>query len=121
MSCITWIYQDRLVAEFQQHIAEHSRVFGEKMASALDSPRSLHHYAAETDLYVLAAVYAHRLVKAHPLVDGNKRLALYTALVFLALNNAPCGLAPGDADDAIVALAAGEIGAVGFARSLRPA
>jgi len=40
------------------------------------------------DLYQQAAAYAFHICQNHPFVDGNKRTALATALVFLALNGA---------------------------------
>ena len=38
------------------------------------------------DLYDQAAAYAFHICQNHPFVDGNKRIALATALVFLDLN-----------------------------------
>jgi death-on-curing protein len=38
------------------------------------------------DLYEMAAAYAFHLCQNHPFVDGNKRVALAAALVFLDLN-----------------------------------
>ena len=38
------------------------------------------------DPFEMAAAYLYHLVKNHPFVDGNKRVGLATALVFLELN-----------------------------------
>ena len=38
------------------------------------------------DLFEMAAAYLFHLVKDHPFVDGNKRVALASALVFLEMN-----------------------------------
>ncbi len=38
------------------------------------------------DLFEMAAAYLYHLVLNHPFVDGNKRVGLATALVFLELN-----------------------------------
>ena len=38
------------------------------------------------DLFEMAAAYAFHLCQNHPFVDGNKRVALASALVFLDLN-----------------------------------
>jgi len=38
------------------------------------------------DLFEMAAAYLYHLVMNHPFVDGNKRVGLATALVFLELN-----------------------------------
>ncbi len=38
------------------------------------------------DVFEMAAAYLFHLVKNHPFLDGNKRVALHSALVFLRLN-----------------------------------
>ena len=38
------------------------------------------------DLFEMAAAYAFHVCQNHPFVDGNKRVALASALVFLDLN-----------------------------------
>jgi death on curing protein len=38
------------------------------------------------DIFMMAAAYLFHLVKNHPFVDGNKRIGLATALVFLDIN-----------------------------------
>ncbi len=38
------------------------------------------------DLYTQAAAYAFHIAKNHPFIDGNKRVGLASALVFLELN-----------------------------------
>jgi death-on-curing protein len=35
----------------------------------------------------MAAAYIHHLVMNHPFVDGNKRVGLEAALIFLEINN----------------------------------
>jgi death on curing protein len=51
------------------------------MPSASFEGRFLH-----KDLYEQAAAYAFHLCQNHPFLDGNKRTALASALVFLGLN-----------------------------------
>lgn len=64
----------------------------------------------ESSLAVLAAAYGFGIVRNHPFVDGNKRTALASMIVFLNLNGMAL-VADHDAATAIVlALAAGEIG-----------
>ncbi|MBP8083551.1 MAG: type II toxin-antitoxin system death-on-curing family toxin [Spirochaetes bacterium] len=41
----------------------------------------LHH-----DVFEMAAAYAYHICQNHPFIDGNKRVALVTALVFLDFN-----------------------------------
>ena len=38
------------------------------------------------DLFLMAAAYAYHISSNHPFIDGNKRTALATALVFLEIN-----------------------------------
>lgn len=56
------------------------------LGSALERASNRYHYNNERNLYRLAADYVYSLGKAHALVDGNKRLAFMSALVFLELN-----------------------------------
>ena len=39
------------------------------------------------DLFDMAAAYAYHICQNHPFIDGNKRVALVSALVFLDLND----------------------------------
>ena len=78
------------------------------LESALARPINKLAYG-ETDLAVLAAAYGFGIAKNHPFVDGNKRTALASMIVFLGLNRLELD-APQEATTAIVlSLAAGEI------------
>ncbi len=58
--------------------------------SALAQPRATFDgESVHTDLVAMAAAYLYHLVSNHPFVDGNKRVGLACALVFLDLNDAP--------------------------------
>ena len=63
----------------------------------------------ETDLASLAAAYAFGIARNHPFVDGNKRVAFASILVFLGLNGLELNAPPEDATAVILAIAAGEI------------
>ena len=52
------------------------------------------------DLYEMAAAYTFHLCQNHPFLDGNKRVALVSALVFLDLNGVPIS----DPDDRLYPL-----------------
>ena len=54
--------------------------------SALNRPQQHYAYAADISIFDLAASYSYGLSKNHPFIDGNKRVALSTAAVFLELN-----------------------------------
>lgn len=55
------------------------------LISAVMSPKNRWHYTGG-DLYDLAAVLLIHLARNHPFVDGNKRVAAGSAIVFLAMN-----------------------------------
>ena len=78
------------------------------LESALARPQNKFAYG-ETDLAALAAAYGFGIARNHPFIDGNKRTALASMIVFLGINRMDLD-APQEAATAIVlALAAGEI------------
>ena len=85
--------------------------------SALASPRDrfLHE---EPDLFQLAAA-SHALTRNHPFVDGNKRVALTLAGVFLELNGPRLVASEAEAGRATLALSTRELDEHGFAKWLR--
>ena len=77
------------------------------LESALARPINKFAYG-EADFAALAAAYGFGIAKNHPFVDGNKRTALASMIVFLGLNQLELD-APQEAATAIVlSLAAGE-------------
>lgn len=85
------------------------------LESALARPRNKHAYG-ENDLAVLAAAYAFGIVRNHPFVDGNKRVAFAAIIVFLGLNEIDFVVEPEEATAVILSLAAGEIAENALAR-----
>jgi death-on-curing protein len=84
-----WLLEAVVLAVHQVQLAEHGGAPGvrdlELLRSALARPRNLLAYAeVEPTLFELAASYAYGLVRNHCFVDGNKRVALVSALTFLA-------------------------------------
>ena len=78
------------------------------LESALARPINKFAYG-ETDLAVLAAAFGFGIAKNHPFVDGNKRTALASMIVFLGLNQLELDVPQGAATAIILSLAAGEI------------
>jgi len=78
------------------------------LESALARPQNLFAYG-ESDLAALGAAYAFGIARNHPFVDGNKRTAFATLIVFLGLNGITFAPPPAEATASILALAAGEI------------
>ena len=88
---IVWISRALALAIHDRQLAEHGGATGIRdeglLESALARPRQLHTYGQPTpDLADLAAATAFGLARNHPFVDGNKRVALATCLVFLSEN-----------------------------------
>ncbi len=85
-----WVLPDAVVAIHQMLLSEHGGLPGIRDQKLLDSalarPRQRLSYDANVSIYELAASYSCGLSKNHPFVDGNKRIALTLAAVFLELN-----------------------------------
>ncbi|MGV3552425.1 type II toxin-antitoxin system death-on-curing family toxin [Rhizobium sp.] len=73
----------------------------------------------ESDLVVLAAAYLFGLAKNHAFLDGNKRIAIVTAGVFLERNGFKIVAPDHDLYNFVMAVAAGEIDEEGATRFLR--
>ena len=85
-----WILRDVVIAIHQMLLAEHGGLSGIRDETLLDSaltrPQQRFAYDDNFSLFKLAASYSHGLSKNHPFVDGNKRIALTVAAIFLELN-----------------------------------
>ncbi len=66
-----------------------------------------------------AAALMHSLACNHALVDGNKRLALLAAVVFLRINGHVLDLTDDESFDLTVSVAAGQLDAEGICKRLR--
>ena len=89
------------------------------LAAALPRPRQKFVYARGPDLATRAAAYAFGLTKNHGYVDGNKRAAFASIIVFLGLNEIDFDVPPQDASAIILSLAAGEVSEDGLTRWIR--
>jgi death on curing protein len=88
------------------------------LESALARPLNKFAYG-ETDLAALAAAYAFGIARNRPFVDGNKRAAFGSMIVFLGLDEIDLDVPPEDATAIVLEVAAGEIDEDGLARWLR--
>jgi len=79
------------------------------LQSALDRPRNKFAYG-EAGHAALAAAYGFGIARNPPFIDGNKRTALASMIVFLNLNGRALAAAQEMAAAIVLALAAGEIG-----------
>lgn len=97
MSEPRWLLQEVVLAIHKMLIAEHGGLPGIRDQGLLDSalarPRQQAAYGKKNSIFQLAAAYSYGLARNHPFVDGNKRIALTAAAVFLEINghtlNAP--------------------------------
>src|SRR3989304_8899313 len=90
------------------------------LSSAIAMPHaSFHGEYLHNDIYEMAAAYAFHIGKNHPFVDGNKRTALVSALVFLELNGISISDSQGKLYDAMLYLSTGKLNKSEFANILR--
>ena len=85
------------------------------LESALARPVNKFAYG-ETNLAALAAAYGFGIARNHPFIDGNKRTAFASIIVFLGLNGIDFDVAPEAATAIVLGVAAGEINEDGLAR-----
>lgn len=78
------------------------------LESALARPINKFAYG-ETSMAALAAAYGFGIARNHAFIDGNKRTALASIIVFLGLNGIDLNASQEDATAMILSLAAGEI------------
>lgn len=60
-------------------------------------------------LHEMAAAYLFHLIKNHPFVDGNKRVALMSAIVFLGFNDLALTAEPDELTSVVVGVAEGSV------------
>ena len=85
-----WVLPELVQAIHQTLVAEHGGLPGvldkDLLESALARPLQKATYETAASIFDLAASYSYGLARNHPFVDGNKRIALTVAAVFLELN-----------------------------------
>jgi len=117
-----WVLGRVVLAIHQMLLAEHGGSPGIRdqalLESALSRPRQRFEYAHDPTIFELAASYCYGLARNHPFVDGNKRVALTVAAVFLELNGHVLDAPETDAVVVIEKLAAGELTEEALARWL---
>jgi death on curing protein len=78
------------------------------LESALARPVNKFAYG-ETEIAALAAAYGFGIARNHPFVDGNKRTALASMIVFLGINGIDLDATQEEATAIVLGLAVGEI------------
>jgi death-on-curing protein len=112
MKTPVWVLRDTVLLLHEQLLAEFGGLAGIRdegmLDSALGKPENLFACGKPT-LFDLAASYGFGLIKNHPFIDGNKRVAFVTAVIFLELNGYKFQASEADAAVRTLALAAGEL------------
>ena len=120
---IRWIPDAAVRAMHAELLAEHGGRPGIRdaalLSSALARPRNRRAYGASASLFDLAAAYGFGIVKNHPFIDGNKRLALAVMYVFLEINGYRLDAPEVEAADIMLRLAANELEEEDMARWLK--
>lgn len=88
------------------------------LISAVHAPRN-HWYYTGGDLYDLAAVLLIHLARNHPFLDGNKRAALASALVFLDAHGETLRADAGRMEDLTLRAAQGKMDAQALGAAFR--
>jgi death-on-curing protein len=119
-----WLTAEVLLAVQEELLARFGGLEGLRdeglFDSALNRPKHLFQYE-DPSLFELAAAYAHGLIKNHPFLDGNKRIAFMAAYIFLGANGQDLDAPETEAVLKTLALASGEIDAKEYAEWLKEA
>jgi death-on-curing protein len=117
-----WVTYDQVVAIHSRQLRRFGGAPGLRdegmLRSALERPINKSQYE-QAELAALAAAYAFGLAKNHAFVDGNKRAAFMTMVVFLRKNDVHFAPDQAHATAIIMSLAAGEISEASLARWIR--
>lgn len=108
-----WVLRDVVIAVQQMLLAEHGGLSGIRDEALLDSalfrPQNLFTYTKPVSIFDLAASYSYGLALNHPFIDGNKRVALTVAVIFLELNGYTLNAEEADAVITFEHLASGQL------------
>jgi death-on-curing protein len=117
-----WLLRETVLALQEWLLAEFGGLGGIRDTGLLDSalarPQQLLAYG-QPKLFDLGAAYAFGLVRNHPFLDGNKRVAFVTAVLFLELNGKRFIAPESEAALKTLALAARELDEADYAVWLR--
>jgi death-on-curing protein len=122
-----WVTYDQVVAIHSRQLRRFGGAPGLRddgmLRSALERPVNKWQYEQSDldapDLATLAAAYGFGLAKNHAFVDGNKRAAFMTMVVFLRKNDVHFAPDPAHATSMILSLAAGEVSERSLTRWIR--
>jgi len=117
-----WVSATSIHFFHDAQIERHGGSYGIRDKNLLDSalarPQNIYAYD-QGDIFDMAASYAYGIAKNHPFVDGNKRTAFITSVLFLELNGYYFKAPEPEAVTIIVSLANGELPEAAYAQWLR--
>ncbi|MGQ7794464.1 type II toxin-antitoxin system death-on-curing family toxin [Faunimonas sp. B44] len=117
-----WVEEEVVLAVHDAQIEEHGGRAGMRdpglLKSALARPRNVLAYE-NADLAALCAAHAYGLARNHPFVDGNKRVSLVVAELFLGLNGYRLDASDAECVATWLALAEGTLDEAGLAAWIR--
>jgi death-on-curing protein len=117
-----WLSYEQIVAIHSRQLRRFGGAAGMRdeglLRSAIERPRNKWHYE-QAELPELAAAYGFGLAKNHAFVDGNKRIAFMSMMVFLRKNGVRFAPQQAHATKIILSLAAGEVSEESLARWIR--
>jgi death-on-curing protein len=114
-----WLTAEHIILAHERQMRRYGGAAGLRERGLLESAllRAENKWRYEAlELPDLAAAYAVGLVKNHPFVDGNKRMAFLAMTAFLRRNGVPFAPPQPTATAIILALAAGEVSEQSLAR-----
>src|SRR5215470_18535965 len=117
-----WVTYDQVMAIHGRQLRRFGGAPGLRddgmLRSALERPLNKWQYE-QANLSSLAAAYAYGLAKNHAFVDGDKRAAFMTMMVFLRINSVRFAPDQAHATAIMLSLAAGEVSEASLARWIR--
>lgn len=117
-----WVTLDEVYALHERQLERFGGPSGVRdrgaLESALNRARNKWEYEG-ADLAEMGAAHAYGIARNHPFVDGNKRAAFVTMMLFLRKNGMKFAPAPAEATVIMLALASGETSEEALARWIR--
>ncbi|MGY2050862.1 type II toxin-antitoxin system death-on-curing family toxin [Methylobacterium sp. JK268] len=119
---MAWIDREVVIALHSEQLARYGGSPGLRDGALLDSAlaRALNLAAyGDPDVFDLAAAYAYGLARNHPFIDGNKRVSLIIADLFLMRHGHEIDCDPDELYQTWMSLAAGAVDEGSLAEFLR--
>jgi death-on-curing protein len=117
-----WLTTADVIALHEMQLRRFGGPAGIRDPGALESAlgRPLNKWQDEgADMAQLAAAYAYGIARNHPFVDGNKRAAFVSMMLFLRKNGVRFAPSQAEATIIVMALAAGEVSEASLTRWIR--